>query len=1104
MNVSDIRYGKQTIIEIKPTSQDDFGELSALTEVDFYSTELESEILLSIGEKAWSIEGANPRNHELLNSLIRRSLPSISWVIARIPKQTSVPATKLTLEVREYPSDHIWPDAVEIGIDEKILEDVRKRRKSLLSMTEVLNWITDKFIVFDPSGSTRLLISSSPEPQADQRSAFRIYGKGFGIDVARDSEDRLLVTRIVGAKSNLEIDQKRPIMIVRGQFKFVDYTIAGRFRGTAKNELDQIVNDSSSYLGVWNEYNRLESRNLLKRAREFGWFDYDSRQQLSDGSWRFSLKNNDQLERKIRSLEGTDDKSLEAAEYLPHTLLENVDDTEVKRQRIFSGDLISYDVKRSTIDIKPPDGFEDNTFPPPESGVIFLSLSGDQVRLERRREAQAKIASADCPMPQLGLIIEGKVVPQRRRKKYPPISAAANEVFGGMPTDRQKEALTVALNTPDIALIQGPPGTGKTRTIAALQTRLAELSEDTEDVSNRYLLSSYQHDAVENVANATKVFGLPAIKVGKKRGDEFDEGFDRWRLDRIEAVRSRLSTGSETPVAVALRKCRDLTVGYLKAPSKTDNLSVLLTDIRDLASSHLPPRINDRILELIQTLKSTRHTNTGGDIENELVLKAVRGLRCTEAAFSDDGDTQAYKALSRLKRLKILNSDDEALLDKASTWDIDEKPDFISELADLQNRLIDQLTPDERPVDSPIVNTDVEAVLNSVLEALREKIRESYGGVDAVLNEYCNDLENDREGTRRAIENYTVVLAATCQQAVGYQMTQLKDTDNIFESVVVDEAARANPLDLLIPMSLAERRIVLVGDHRQLPHILDHQIEEDLNSDVQEKTREMLHTSLFQRLFEQLQARERVDGIKRTVTLDKQYRMHPILGEFVSKTFYEPYGESFDSDDDEKRFEHDIEKYSGAVAAWVDVPLGKGREKSGISKSRLAEAKWIAKEAHRLISENPDYSVGIISFYSAQTNEILKQLEPYGITEYLDDGGIRIKDSWRTTRDKSGDLVERIRIGTVDAFQGKEFDIVFLSMTRSNDIVIENAKQLRQKFGHLMLENRLCVSMSRQKRLLVVVGDSQMLKGEAAEKNLRGLVEFMKLCEGKNGIQLKV
>ncbi len=44
-----------------------------------------------------------------------------------------------------------------------------------------------------------------------------------------------------------------------------------------------------------------------------------------------------------------------------------------------------------------------------------------------------------------------------------------------------------------------------------------------------------------------------------------------------------------------------------------------------------------------------------------------------------------------------------------------------------------------------------------------------------------------------------------------------------FPTVIVDEAARANPLDLLIPVTQASERVILVGDHRQLPQVIDEQ-----------------------------------------------------------------------------------------------------------------------------------------------------------------------------------------------------------------------------------------------------------------------------------------
>jgi hypothetical protein len=57
----------------------------------------------------------------------------------------------------------------------------------------------------------------------------------------------------------------------------------------------------------------------------------------------------------------------------------------------------------------------------------------------------------------------------------------------------------------------------------------------------------------------------------------------------------------------------------------------------------------------------------------------------------------------------------------------------------------------------------------------------------------------------------------------------------------------------------------------------------------------------------------------------------------------------------------------------------------------------------------------------------------------------------------------------------------------------------RRRYGFLLLENRLCVAMSRQHRLLIVVGDPGMATGPDAEASVPSLVAFRKLCEGPGG-----
>ena len=1115
MKISDIQRGKSTTVEVQPASADNFGEgVSVLQEVELFFSELESEVLLRIGERSWAVEGSDARYQESLNKLGLRGLPRVSWVAARRPRGLGE-VSKLVLEVREFPRELLWAESVDLGVDDKVVELVRKKHKDLRTIPDIVGWLSEQILFVDSGGTCRVLLSGSPDPRADKSRGFRLQGNGVVADVARDENDRLIVSKVVEPKRVEKDNDFRPVILCRGQVQFVDYTVAGRFREETRSQLDQVVGAGESYLAIWGELNKLERKGIQGRAREFGWLAYKSRQQLADGRWRFGLvdddRGGDRMEHCIRVLEDGESVDLEAALNLPSTLTQtdtdSVDEIE-RRGRIYAGECVGTNLRRQTVDLRLPEKNDEGQDPPPEKGFLFLSLGADATRLERRKQAQQLIQSAGCPMPQLGLLLEDRPVHLRRLRKDKALTKSAREAFGGEPTGRQVEALSIALNTPDIALIQGPPGTGKTRTIAALQTRLAEIEEasgNIDNVAGRYLLTSYQHDAVENVASATQVYGLPAIKVGRKRGhQEETDGFERWRQDRIEAARARLSGADELPAAVALRRCRDIAVGYLKAPSRGEDVALLVGEIRDLAGPHIPPQLQDRLLELQQGLRNPQQIAEGGDADLEQSLKAVRGLRTDATAFSDDGDMQARKALIRLQRLDLLDAGGAALLEKAADWDIEVEPDFLSDLKALQAALIDRLMPDERPATGSLINADVEDALTTVVDALGGRVQSSAGGVDRVLHDYCDELEEDRDGVRQAVEQYTSVLAATCQQAVGYQMKLRKGEGNHFETVVVDEAARANPLDLFIPMSLAERRIILVGDHRQLPHILDQEIENDLESNVTEKTREMLRESLFERLFKQLRERERSDNIKRTVTLDVQYRMHPVLGQFVSDTFYKPHGESFDSGRDASELAHSLSRYDGAVAAWMEIPLGKGAEQSGQSKLRRAEASWIAGEAQRIMTERPDYSVGVISFYSAQVTEVLRQMEPLGLTEQLEDGSYRIHEAWRDTRDESGRLTERLRVGTVDAFQGKEFDVVLLSMTRSNDLPSDNPKMLRRKYGHLMLENRLCVAMSRQQRLLVVVGDSGMLQGQQAAEAVPGLIRFLKLCGGEHGVQLHV
>ena len=80
-----------------------------------------------------------------------------------------------------------------------------------------------------------------------------------------------------------------------------------------------------------------------------------------------------------------------------------------------------------------------------------------------------------------------------------------------------------------------------------------------------------------------------------------------------------------------------------------------------------------------------------------------------------------------------------------------------------------------------------------------------------------------------------------------------------------------------------------------------------------------------------------------------------------------------------------------------------------------------------------------------------------------------------------------------------EFDVVFLSVVRTapqnrRTAMTDSTREARAVFGHLCLSNRLNVSMSRQKRLLVAVGDPALVEHPLASEFIPGLVEFRRLA----------
>ncbi|MFB1290583.1 AAA domain-containing protein [Helicobacter pylori] len=242
-------------------------------------------------------------------------------------------------------------------------------------------------------------------------------------------------------------------------------------------------------------------------------------------------------------------------------------------------------------------------------------------------------------------------------------------------------------------------------------------------------------------------------------------------------------------------------------------------------------------------------------------LSIIHALRATQEGFEDDGVMRNYDLLESQFKENLTQEDRELLKSP--------KPN-LEKLQELKIRLLEKNAP-KRKYEIPKPNEEVVSLANDLLEILSsqspndKRIR--------VLLEYLSVLERTPWDLESLLRDYNFVFSSTIGQ--HNKALERKETP-YFDSVIVDETAKANPLELLMVMELAKECIILVGDDRQLPHYLDDEIGkklEDESQDAQDEIEKALKDSMFKKLKERAQKLKELDGKECFITLNKQYRL---------------------------------------------------------------------------------------------------------------------------------------------------------------------------------------------------------------------------------------
>lgn len=961
-------------------------------------------------------------------------------------------------------------------------------------------------------------IKKAKEKEKRAKNSLIIYGKEFSVYLTVKGEkfdSKLYVEKIEGKRNNL------PMMrISEGSLEFFDHN------SIISKKVKETLESTKGYLDLWNQYAEQEGMLLFEKVRSVGLINIHRESMTFDGSAIHVPYSG--LSKKAEELI-TNDSYLFFSENIPIYLADKQMTWGDYRVMSKEAANIGYSINKGAlvrIVSKKNGGFildaEDGILP--DMKYVSLSILGDERQISRREDARYRIASGKAANPALGLILEGQLSEElgsySTRKKIPPLSAfVKDKIFQHEPTETQKRAIEIALNTPDIAIIQGPPGTGKTTVITAIIERLNELCDKREKINGQVLITSFQHDAVRNVIERLKINSLPTIKFGKQeRGGEEDltreKVIEEWCEDYINKLNEKNPELVETEQRYRLSKLHNIYIAY---PSDKNALEFL----RCAKDVNTDVALDKTISRLIES------RNVSENEESSQLVTLIRRIRTTKEGFADDGAENADILLMNLEEMEIDQKNPsnkrvfEILNQAAECFDNEPDQQLLSDLKEVRVYLLEKCIP-KPSYKKDIIDSEITDIYNKLNQSVKQHVDEK----SAILADLLKELRTNRSEVEKSLEHYLFVYSATTQQSEGKEIKEAKgikaysNNHPEYETVIVDEAARVSPSDLMIPLAQAKKRIILVGDHRQLPHIYDEEVFESMKENGESIDMNNIKKSMFEYLLEKAKKLEKLDNVQRTIVLDAQYRMHPMLGEFVDDVFYKPHDEHFASPLPAKNYAQYISKKPLPVE-WYDFPDKYGSErKEGTSRVRECEADFIVDKINTFINseEGKSLSYGVITFYNEQVKTIKRKLKA-----------------------RLGEEANKIRVGSVDAFQGMEFDVIFLSVVRSNSsdpmVRMDRGEKTQkidfsrigldvreldkegttykewelyrdkvgiQNYGFLISENRLCVSLSRQKKLLIVVGNSKMFSGgewgKIAEICVPGMKKLYELCKREDVI----
>ena len=309
-----------------------------------------------------------------------------------------------------------------------------------------------------------------------------------------------------------------------------------------------------------------------------------------------------------------------------------------------------------------------------------------------------------------------------------------------------------------------------------------------------------------------------------------------------------------------------------------------------------------------------------------------------------------------------------------------------------------------------------------------------------------------------------------------------------FDLVIIDEASQIlepNIVGILTARQEEGRaidRFILVGDHKQLPAVVQQQ--GSLEMEGSDKRLDSIHlsscaNSLFERLILTERAAGRTDFIG---TLHKQGRMHPDIADFANRKFYAkeqlecvPLAHQLETELAYNEESEDALDNTLKAHRMIFIPSMPCKQLNISEKVNTDEARIIAdllRRLYRQMSKNfdPQKSVGVIVPYRNQIAMIRKEIERLEIP-----------------------ALEGISIDTVERYQGSQRDVILYSFTIQSRYQLDFLTANTFYEEGQAIDRKLNVAITRARKQLILTGNESTLR---QNQLFAELIDYIKEKDG--------